>query len=63
MTAAQRIAAFFAVLVLTFAAGYGIGAAVDPVLDEDDGHPAVDHDAEQAPPAEHGGHEDQGEGP
>jgi hypothetical protein len=63
MTAAQRIAAFLAVLVLTFAAGYGIGAAIDPVLEEDGGHPAVEHEADRPPEAEHGGHEDQGEGP
>ena len=59
MSTAQRIVAFLAALVLTFAVGYGIGAAVDPVLDEPDGPPAVDH-GRQDPPGGHDQHQEDG---
>lgn len=39
---AQKLAAFAAALVAVFAVGWGVGAAVDPVIDE----PAEQHQPE-----------------
>lgn len=50
VTARQRLAAFAAVVLLAFAAGYGLGGAVDPVVDHD--APPVEH-----PSPDHGEHE------
>jgi hypothetical protein len=58
MSVPQRLVAFAVAVVLAFGAGYGIGDALDPVLDDDTEHPATEHPTTDHPTTtiDHGEH-------
>ncbi len=56
MTTAARLALFAAVLVVAFAASFGVGAAVGPVDEDDPAPPPTTAPVEQPGTPDHGEH-------